>query len=46
MVTNVKRQVEALTEDQRIMDKVKAGELIVIGAFYEISSGIEGEPLV
>ena len=40
VVTNVKRQVEALTEDQRIMDKVKAGELIVIGAFYEISSGI------
>ena len=40
VVTNVKRQVEALTEDVRIMDKVRAGELIVIGAFYEISSGI------
>jgi carbonic anhydrase len=40
VVTNVKRQVEALTEDPKIMEKVRAGELIVIGAFYEISSGI------
>merc|ERR1719443_479538 len=40
VVTNVQRQVEGLTKDKCIMDKVAAKELIVIGAFYEISSGI------
>jgi carbonic anhydrase len=40
VVTNVKRQVEKLTEDEAIMSKVRSGELIVVGAFYEISSGI------
>jgi len=37
---NVKRQVEKLTEDPSIMSKVRSGELLVVGAFYEISSGI------
>jgi len=37
---NVKRQVEKLTEDEGMMQKVKKGELIIVGAFYEISSGI------
>mmetsp|Transcript_21314 Transcript_21314/g.56423 ORF Transcript_21314/g.56423 Transcript_21314/m.56423 type:complete len:350 (-) Transcript_21314:284-1333(-) len=40
VVTNVKRQVEALTEDESIMGAVRSGELLIIGAFYEISSGI------
>jgi len=40
VVTNVKRQVEKLTEDPVFMDKVRSGELIIVGAFYEISSGI------
>ena len=40
IVTNVKRQVETLADDQAIMQKVEAGELLIIGAFYEISSGI------
>merc|ERR1712232_774868 len=40
VVTNVLRQVEGLTDDAHIMNQVRLGELIVIGAFYEISSGI------
>lgn len=40
VTTNVKRQVEKLTTDTGIMMKVKSGELIIVGAFYEISSGI------
>jgi carbonic anhydrase len=40
VVTNVKRQVEKLTQDPTIMSKIKNKELIVVGAFYEISSGI------
>jgi carbonic anhydrase len=40
VVTNVKRQVEKLTEDEAIMSKVQSKELIIVGAFYEISSGI------
>jgi len=40
VITNVKRQVEALARDEKIMQQVKAGELVIIGAFYEISSGI------
>lgn len=40
VVTNVLRQVEGLTTDAHIMSRVRLGELIVIGAFYEISSGI------
>eukprot|EP00405_Crypthecodinium_cohnii_P014537 CAMPEP_0206445808 /NCGR_PEP_ID=MMETSP0324_2-20121206/15744_1 /ASSEMBLY_ACC=CAM_ASM_000836 /TAXON_ID=2866 /ORGANISM="Crypthecodinium cohnii, Strain Seligo" /LENGTH=370 /DNA_ID=CAMNT_0053914125 /DNA_START=80 /DNA_END=1192 /DNA_ORIENTATION=- len=40
VVTNVKRQVEKLTEDPVFMEQVAAGELIIVGAFYEISSGI------
>jgi len=40
VVSNVKQQVLALTQREDIMKKVNAGELIIIGAFYEISSGI------
>merc|ERR1712217_127253 len=40
VVTNVKSQLYAITRDETIMKKVKAKELIVAGAFYEISSGI------
>merc|ERR1719229_762588 len=40
VTTNVKRQVEKLVTDTGIMQKVKNGELIIVGAFYEISSGI------
>eukprot|EP00933_Yihiella_yeosuensis_P021899 TRINITY_DN1726_c0_g1_i6.p1 TRINITY_DN1726_c0_g1~~TRINITY_DN1726_c0_g1_i6.p1 ORF type:complete len:362 (-),score=80.51 TRINITY_DN1726_c0_g1_i6:164-1249(-) len=40
VITNVRRQVEGLCEIESIMQKVAAKELIVVGAFYEISSGI------
>jgi len=41
MVTNnVRLQVNMLKEDNEINSKVRAGELVIVGAFYEISSGI------
>merc|ERR1712045_352951 len=40
VTTNVKAQVEALVRDKGIMSKVQSSELIMLGAFYEISSGI------
>lgn len=40
VVTNVRRQVEGLCDDPLIMAKVQAKELIIVGCFYEISSGI------
>jgi len=40
VTTNVKAQVEALVRDKGIMGKVRNGELMMVGAFYEISSGI------
>jgi len=40
VTTNVKRQVEKLTQDKGIMEQVKKGNLIIVGCFYEISSGI------
>jgi len=40
VTTNVKTQVETLTRDAGIMGKVDSGELIMLGAVYEISSGI------
>jgi len=40
VTTNVKRQVEKLAADEGIMSKVRSGDILVIGAFYEISSGI------
>merc|ERR1712079_213330 len=44
VVTNVRRQMEKLMADNGIMKKVKDGELIIVGAFYEISSGIVDFP--
>jgi len=40
VVTNVRRQVEQLISDDSIRSLVKKGELIIVGSFYEISSGI------
>merc|ERR1712117_954599 len=40
VTTNVKAQVEALVRDKDIMGKVRKSELLMVGAFYEISSGI------
>merc|ERR1712194_333787 len=40
VVTNVKSQLYRLTRDECIMDKVEKKELMVVGCFYEISSGI------
>lgn len=37
---NVRNQVIKLTKDKQIMEKVNAGKTVIIGAFYEISSGI------
>mmetsp|Transcript_44980 Transcript_44980/g.127231 ORF Transcript_44980/g.127231 Transcript_44980/m.127231 type:complete len:330 (+) Transcript_44980:68-1057(+) len=44
VVTNVRRQIESLTDDQGVMGKVSRGELLVVGAFYELSSGIVDYP--
>eukprot|EP00747_Dinoflagellata_sp_TGD_P183471 gnl/TRDRNA2_/TRDRNA2_38370_c0_seq1.p1 gnl/TRDRNA2_/TRDRNA2_38370_c0~~gnl/TRDRNA2_/TRDRNA2_38370_c0_seq1.p1 ORF type:complete len:342 (+),score=73.72 gnl/TRDRNA2_/TRDRNA2_38370_c0_seq1:102-1127(+) len=40
VVLNVRRQLEALSLDSNIMAKVNSNQLILVGAFYEISSGI------
>lgn len=40
VVANVRCQVGKLRNDEAIMASVEAGELIVLGGFYEISSGI------
>merc|ERR1712217_272688 len=40
VVTNVRRQVEQLSRNEAIAKKIQNGEIIVVGAFYEISSGI------
>merc|ERR1712157_56251 len=37
---NVKRQVVTLCRDKLIMGKVRKEELLVVGGFYELSSGI------
>ena len=37
---NVRNQVQQLCQDEQIMQKVNDGSLIIVGAFYEISSGI------
>lgn len=38
--TNVRRQVEELSRDDALAKKIHGQEIIVVGAFYEISSGI------
>merc|ERR550537_1526260 len=40
VITNIKTQVEKLTRDTSVMSKVYADELILVGGFYEISSGL------
>jgi len=40
VVVNVLHQIEMIRRDKAIMKSVADGELIVVGAFYEISSGI------
>lgn len=40
VITNIRRQVEGLCQDPAIMQKVVDKELIIVGCFYEISSGI------
>jgi len=40
VVTNVRAQIQGLAENRAIMAAVRRKELIVVGAFYEISSGI------
>ena len=40
VVTNVRIQIEDLTKDPQVLKQVNEGKLIIIGAFYEISSGI------
>eukprot|EP00929_Paragymnodinium_shiwhaense_P086491 TRINITY_DN46_c2_g5_i1.p1 TRINITY_DN46_c2_g5~~TRINITY_DN46_c2_g5_i1.p1 ORF type:complete len:308 (+),score=88.25 TRINITY_DN46_c2_g5_i1:80-1003(+) len=40
VVTNVKTQLEKLSQDEGIMNRIDEGELLVVGSFYEISSGI------
>lgn len=38
--TVVRRQVKSVLEDPLIQQRVKDGQLLVVGAFYEISSGL------
>merc|ERR1719382_1930114 len=40
VATNVRRQVEQLSRNEAFAEKIRNGEIIVAGAFYEISSGI------
>eukprot|EP00929_Paragymnodinium_shiwhaense_P031533 TRINITY_DN17636_c0_g1_i1.p1 TRINITY_DN17636_c0_g1~~TRINITY_DN17636_c0_g1_i1.p1 ORF type:complete len:312 (-),score=51.51 TRINITY_DN17636_c0_g1_i1:521-1456(-) len=40
IVTHVKKQLESLACDEDIMERVEQCELLVLGAFYELSSGI------
>lgn len=40
VVTNVRKQLEMLSSNDTIMEKVRSGQMLVVGAFYEISSGI------
>eukprot|EP00428_Durinskia_dybowskii_P028812 CAMPEP_0170250952 /NCGR_PEP_ID=MMETSP0116_2-20130129/25301_1 /TAXON_ID=400756 /ORGANISM="Durinskia baltica, Strain CSIRO CS-38" /LENGTH=412 /DNA_ID=CAMNT_0010501905 /DNA_START=69 /DNA_END=1308 /DNA_ORIENTATION=+ len=40
VTTNVRNQVERLTRDDGFMKRVREGELLIVGGFYEISSGI------
>jgi len=40
VVTNVNHTLAALQKDEAIMTKVRNKELMLVGAFYEISSGI------
>merc|ERR1712032_506679 len=40
VATNVRRQVEQLSRNEALAKKIREREIIVVGAFYEISSGI------
>jgi carbonic anhydrase len=40
VITNIRRQVEGLCQDPAVMKKVADKELLIVGCFYEISSGI------
>lgn len=40
VVTNVRAQIQGLADNKSIMAAVRRKELVVVGAFYEISSGI------
>lgn len=40
VVSNVRRQVTDIVKDPQLMESIKSGNLIIVGAFYEISSGI------
>jgi len=40
VVTNVRAQIEGLSQNDTVMSAVRRKDLIVVGAFYEISSGI------
>lgn len=40
IVLNVQNQLESLKQDLNVTNKIKSGELIVIGAHYAMSSGV------
>mmetsp|Transcript_7410 Transcript_7410/g.20175 ORF Transcript_7410/g.20175 Transcript_7410/m.20175 type:complete len:504 (-) Transcript_7410:1542-3053(-) len=40
VIANTRAQVHKILEDKAMRAKVKAGELLVVGGFYEISSGV------
>ena len=40
VITNVRAQIATISKTPLIKEKVDAGELLVVGAFYEISSGM------
>lgn len=40
VVINTRAQVDRIIADERMSEKISEGKLLVVGAFYEISSGI------
>lgn len=38
-VANVRQQLRQLVKDESVMAKIASDDLIVVGAFYEMSSG-------
>eukprot|EP00928_Gymnodinium_smaydae_P029414 TRINITY_DN22162_c0_g1_i2.p1 TRINITY_DN22162_c0_g1~~TRINITY_DN22162_c0_g1_i2.p1 ORF type:complete len:357 (-),score=64.81 TRINITY_DN22162_c0_g1_i2:111-1181(-) len=40
VVTNVRQQLAILSRDEGIMEKIQKKDLVVVGAFYELCSGV------
>ena len=40
VITNVREQLYTISKNKLVMEKVEAGQLLVVGGFYEITSGM------